>query len=304
MIVGATSFTRTFLGLWKPLSSILLWSISVTAIHEFVPQAQLWVSSLPLTVAGVALGVILTFRNNATYARYWEGRTLWGGLINDCRSMIRQIVTFLRVSPDAADYAEREQFIRESALRIAAFAHALRHHLRGEDSQLELGTLLSGEERERLRRFTNVPTGIVMIFGEELGKARGRGWLDTVATTALDRTLIEFADIQGGCERILNTPLPPVYTHIAHRIVILFCFLLPFGLVTEMKLLTPVMVTMVAFTFLLLSQITLLLENPFGLRANDLPLTAMSRTIEIDVRQSVGITPVPPPVSPDHGVLL
>ncbi|MCC2668064.1 MAG: uncharacterized protein K0Q72_535, partial [Armatimonadetes bacterium] len=198
----------------------------------------------------------------------------------------------------------REQYIQEMTYRVMAFAHALRHHLRREDSELELRDLLPPWEVTQLRQMSNVPAGVVMLLGSGLAQARREGWADTIALAALDETLTEFAAIQGGCERIRNTPLPPVYTQIGHKVVLLYCALLPFGMVTEVQLLTPVVVVVIAFAILSLSRITLLLENPFGLRANDLPLTALCRTIEIDLRQALAEVNVPPPVEPTHGILL
>lgn len=310
MIVSKkVSVTRALLSLWRPLTCVLIWSVVITALHWRFPKWELWISPMPLSVAGVALSILLAFRNNATYERYWEGRTLWGRLVNASRSFARQLVVFFHHVPGEPGQLstfciEREQYIREMTYRVIAFAHALRHHLRNEDSELELRELLPEWELVRLRRMSNVPAGVLMLLGSGLAHARREGWADTITLSALDETLTELATIQGGCERIKNTPLPPVYSQIGHKVVHLYCALLPFGLVTEVQLLTPIVVLVIAFAVLTLSRITLLLENPFGLRANDLPLTALCRTIEIDLRQALDEAEVPPPVAPVHGILL
>jgi putative membrane protein len=292
---------------------MLVWSVLITVLHWRFPKWELWISALPLSVAGVALGTLLAFRNSATYDRYWEARTLWGRLVNASRTFARQLVVFFHHMPAETGPAAgqvsglcraREQYIQEMTYRVMAFAHALRHHLRREDAELELRDLLPPWEVTQLRQMSNVPAGVVMLLGSGLAQARREGWADTIALAALDETLTEFAAIQGGCERIRNTPLPPVYTQIGHKVVLLYCALLPFGMVTEVQLLTPVVVVVIAFAILSLSRITLLLENPFGLRANDLPLTALCRTIEIDLRQALAEVNVPPPVEPTHGILL
>jgi putative membrane protein len=143
-----------------------------------------------------------------------------------------------------------------------------------------------------------------MLMGEQLGEVRQRGWVDPILIANLDETLTELATIQGGCERIRNTPLPPVYTDIGHKIVLVFCALLPFGLVRDLGPLMPPAALVIAFAFLLLSRISLLLENPFGLRPNDLPLTSLSRVIEIDLRDALGEEDVPRPLQPEAGILL
>ncbi|MBC8104018.1 MAG: hypothetical protein H7Z41_15705 [Cytophagales bacterium] len=303
---------RTFVSLGRPLSLTLLWATAVAVVHWRFPQGLIWMSPLPITVVGVALGVLLAFRNNAGYDRYWEGRTLWGRLVNASRSFVRQLVSFLRTDEGAAEgqpvnygeHEEREEFLRGIAYRVMAFAHALRHHLRGEDPFLELIVLLPADEIAHLQRVQNIPAALLMLIGKQLAGARRRGWLDSVLIVALDETLTELAAIQGGCERIRNTPLPPVYTDIGHKIVLVFCFLLPFGLVRDLGPLMPPAVLVIAFAFLLLSRISLLLENPFGLRPNDLPLTSLSRIIEIDLRDALEEEDVPQPLQPEAGILL
>lgn len=313
IVSNQVSFTRALFSLRRPLSLLVAWSVLIAAAHWRFPKWELWISPMPLTVAGVALSILLAFRNNASYERYWEARTLWGRLVNASRTFARQLVVFCQHSPAESDPStgqqpdycrEREQYITEMTYRVMAFANALRHHLRRGDPQLELQELLPAWEMAQLRRMRNVPAGVLMLLGAGLAHARSRRWMDPISLAALDETLTEFAAIQGGCERIKNTPLPPVYTQIGHKVVLLYCALLPFGLVTEVELLTPLLVVVIAFAVLTLSHITLLLEDPFGLRANDLPLTALCRTIEVDLRQALAEADVPPPVEPVHGILL
>lgn len=265
-------------------------------------------SPLPISVAGVALGVLLAFRNSAGYERYWEGRTLWGRLVNASRSYVRQCISFLRIphgphENSQLEFQQREEFIRRMTYRVIAFAHALRHHLRNEDPFLELVDLLPVEEIARLRRARNVPAVLLVQMGEQLAEARQNGLLDSILLGTLDQTLTELATIQGSCERIRNTPLPPVYTDIGHKVVLVFCALLPFGLVRDLGPLMPPITLVIAFAFLLISRISLLLENPFGLRPNDLPLTTLSRVIEIDLRDALGEDDLPQPLQPVAGIL-
>lgn len=311
MIVSRNiSFRRIFWTLGTPLMSLAAWALGVATVHHFYPESRLWVSPLPFTVAGAALSIFLGFRNNAAYDRYWEGRSLWGRLVNTSRSFTRQLITYLREEADPSTQhgdkplSEREQYIRRMSYLEVAFVHSLRHHLRGEDPMLELMRFMEPSDWERLQKKRNIPNAILLLLGSQLAVARQRGWLDSIQLSALDSTLTDFANIHGSCERIRNTPLPPVYTGVADRLVLAFCGILPFGLVVDLGLLAPIVVTIVSFAFLVLSRISSLLENPFGTRPNDLPLTALSRTIEIDVRQSLDEQDVPTPVEPVNGILL
>src|SRR5690606_37389193 len=105
--------------------------------------------------------------------------------------------------------------------------------------------------------------------------------------------------VQGGCERIKNTPIPWSYTVLMHSIVAVYCFALPFGLVQTTKLLTPIVVALIAYAFLGLDAVGDELEEPFGHDYNDLPLTALSRTIEVNLLQQLGETELPPLLTPD-----
>jgi putative membrane protein len=149
---------RTIVSLGRPLTMMALWATLVAVVHWRFPQGFLWTSPLAITVAGVALGVLLSFRNSAGYDRYWEGRTLWGRLVNASRTFVRQSVSFLRTHHGTlSEREEREEFIRGMAYRVMAFSHALRHHLRREDPFLELIVLLPADEIARLQRVQNVP---------------------------------------------------------------------------------------------------------------------------------------------------
>ena len=305
------SLVRTVASTRRPLTFTLVWAVLVSVIHWKLPQGLIWMSPLPLTTAGVALGVLLGFRNTVGYSRYWEGRSLWGRLVNASRSFVRQGSAFVLLGPQdepasdtPAETAERKAFLQSLIYYAIAFPHALRHHLRGEDPFLEITPLISHKALVRLQRMQNVPAGILVLIGEHLALARRRGWIDTILFAHLDQTLTEFAAVQGGCEKIRNTPIPPVYTDVGHKVTIVFCALLPFGLVRDLGPLMPPAVLIIAFVFLLLSRISLLLENPFGLRPNDLALTAICRVIEIDLRDALGESDVPKPIAPENGILL
>lgn len=310
IVTQKISFRRIFWTLGTPLFSLAAWALAVSLLHHVWPQSPIWVSPLPFTAAGAAISIFLAFRNNAAYDRYWEGRSLWGRLVNYSRSFPRQLITYLRDVTESANpdtdkpTSEREQYIRKMSYRLIAFAHALRHHLRNEDPTLELKIFLTPAELEKVKDKRNTPNAVLALMGGQLALARQYGWLDSIQLASLDATLTEFANIQGSCERIRNTPLPPTYTLVTDRVVMIYCGLLPLGIVTDLGFVTPIVVMVISFAFLMLSRISSLLENPFGLRSNDLPMTTLCRTIEIDVRQTLDERDTPPPIEPLNGILL
>lgn len=305
MIVdGKISVPRVLINLGRPMAVILLVTTIVTVLHWRFAQKWDGVSSTPFTVIGIALSVFLNFRNNTVYSRWWEGRTLWGALINHSRTFARQAATYLAASPVEEETGELRALRRELVLRHIGFVHAFRLHLRDDDPCVGLEGYVPHEEVEHYRSHArNIPSAVLHTQGERLRYAWSRGWLRDFHLPAVDQTVTEFTNILGGCERIKNTPLPPVYTYLGHKVVVAYCCLLPFGLVNDLGLGTPVAVLAISVAFLILDRISFLIETPFGMRVNDLPLGAMSRTIEIDLKQRLG-DEAPEPAKPQQGVLL
>ena len=243
-------------------------------------------SILPFSLLGVALAVFLGFRNNASYERFWEARKLWGSLIIETRTLARQALTLPSAAP-----AER----RELVLTLIAFTHALRHQLRGTDATSDIRRLVAdpaAHARALSARFK--PAVLLLQFNERLHAARARGEIDPILAAAFEPGLAALSGVLGGCERIANTPLPFTYSVIIHRIIYLFAFLLPFGLVETAGLWTPIIVGFVAYMFFALEALSDEIEEPFGTAPNDLALDAMSHTTEASLRELLG-EPAPQP---------
>jgi putative membrane protein len=177
-------------------------------------------------------------------------------------------------------------------------------HLRDGIDWNTLVRYLDADEIEALRNQRNVPIAILQSTAAELRDAHRAGMIHPQHLPALDQCLADLTDIQGGCERIKHTPIPHSYTVLIHGIVALYCFGLPFGLVDTLHIWTPTVVLIVAYAFLGLDAVGDEIEDPFGSDVNDLPLNALSRTIEINLLQAIGETQIPDPILPDqHGVL-
>jgi ion channel-forming bestrophin family protein len=269
-------------------------------------------TTLPFTFIGLALGIFLGFRNNTSYDRFWEGRKLWGSLVNTTRSLTRQILTLVCEPPDKplgaepATAPESEAIVafrREMVYRVIAYVHAFRFHLREQDRLQDLAPFLSATEIESLRTEHNRPIAILQSLGHRIRDAWQRGWIHPMHVPVLEQSLAALTDIQGGCERIKHTPIPLSYTSLIHQIVALYCFALPFGITKTVGALTPIVVGIVAYAFFGLDAIGDEIENPFGKDANDLPLSTLSRMIEVNLRQRLGETELPPLFKPKSGVL-
>ncbi|MGE0707660.1 MAG: bestrophin family protein [Planctomycetota bacterium] len=268
---------------------------------------QLSVTQTPFTLIGLALSIFLGFRNNTSYQRFWEGRILWGRLVNTSRSLSRQLLTLLTPRENTGEgegAPELRAWQQAMVHRVAAYPHTLRLFLRDERDLAELGRLIPPEEVPGLAASTNPPMRLVQGLGERVSEAWRRGWLDTYHLPVLERSLSDLIDIQGGCERIKNTPIPLSYNLLLHRIAAIYCLTLPLGILKDVGLATPLVVLLVSYAFYGLDAIGDEIEDPFGTEPHDLPLGALSTTIERNVRDLLGETELPPPAQPVGQLLL
>ncbi len=284
---------------------VLLISILVTAAEKSTPEQLFDVHTIPFTLTGVALSIFLGFRNNAAYERWWEGRKLWGALVNTSRTFARQALTLIAPPHDATPEVKAEvlEFERDLVHRAIAFVHTTRHALRDEDLGQDVQRLLPADEVEALRKESNKPSAVSFAIAMRIKGAFDRGFIHPMHLPTLEATLVAFTDIHGGCERIKSTPIPFSYTTLIHRIVAVYCYCLPFGLVTEIGVLTPIASLVVSYAFFGLDIVGDEIEQPFGYDANDLPLSSISRMIEINLRQRLGEKDLPPPLTPVDEVL-
>lgn len=295
MIINPTpSLARIVREVHRPLIALFVWDVIVTVTYYVLPFRA---PSLPLTLFGSGLALFLGLRDNAAYARWWEGRVLWGAMINASRSLSRATLSMIQ--------GEDEQGIslrRAIILRQTAYVNALRCQLRRQDPKPEVLRFLSIEEAAEPLKFTNVANGLLNGTGARVGAALNQGRIDTIQQAQLEQVLIDIANAQGGMERIKNTPLPMQYRFFPAFFTRLFCVLLPIGLVETLGWATPVGSTLAGLMFLAVLAIGDDLVDPFANSVHDVPLNAMCRTIEIDLLQAIGDTPEPP-VEQVRGVL-
>lgn len=253
-------------------------------------------SAVPFSLFGLALSVFMGFRNNVCYDRWWEARKQWGDLIVQARSLARESAVLLAAS---TANPVQERLVR----RCIGFGYALAARLRDQDMLEAVRPWVQPEELDTLAGNRNVPDALLMAINRDLAACLRRGELTDILYQGLTQRVAQCAAIQAACERIKYTPTPFAYSLLLHRTAWLFCLLLPFGLVGTLEYLMPVAVTIIAYTFFGLDALGDELEDPFGLEANDLPLSALARVIEIDLLDGLGVRPLPEPAQPVDCVL-
>ncbi|WP_322014410.1 bestrophin family protein [Paraburkholderia sp. J12] len=284
------------------LCIVLGFSIIAVASHDHILKVTVNLSTVPFSLIGIALAVFLGFRNNASYDRYWEGRKLWGQLLNETRSLTREALTLTlpNAAPNGDTVAARA---RELVQILGALPHALRHQLRHTDPQPDLARILPPALFERVMASRFRPMTLVLCASEWVRNETREGRLDGYAVLAFERNLNGLSDVIGGCERIASTPLPFAYTVMIHRTVYFFCALLPFGLVDSIGALTPVFAVFVAYAFMAHEAIASQIEDPFGTEDNDLALDAMSTYIEAALHDLLGDPTTLPTRTPEDFII-
>jgi putative membrane protein len=270
----------------------------VTLVHGNLFTVKITLTAVPFTLIGLPLAIFLGFRNTTAYDRYWEARKLWGEIVHRTRTLARQCQGLIHL-PELIDPARRAQDVRvRMAHRAIAFVHALRLQLRDEQDDAVLQRWLMPAEFEQARGTSNPADTLMLHMGRDLGECVRRGQIDPCLAAQVDGTLSSLTASAASCERIKNTPVPFSYTLLLHRTAYMYCFLLPFGLVDTTGFMTPFVVGIVAYTFFGLDALGDEIEEPFGLESNDLPLDTLCRAIEINLRESLGETDLPPPLLP------
>ena len=250
----------------------VVWSALVVAVHKYI--WPIGISSTVHSLVGVALGLLLVFRTNASYDRFWEGRKLWGGIVNECRNLSRASRSLLKGDPQ----------LYEALIHwTSAFTYASMHRLRNTEGLGPAASLLPRDEVDAVLAAGNVPLAVSIRMNECLVQAQDRGLISDYLLGALDQNIQLLIDYLGGCERIHRTPLPFVYVVHLRRALLLYCFTLPFALVTEFGWAAVADTFGVAYIFFGIEEIGVEIEDPFGLDANDLPLLEICDRIHADL---------------------
>ncbi|TDQ38554.1 bestrophin family protein [Thiopseudomonas denitrificans] len=248
-------------------------------------------SLAPFSILGLMLSLLLGFRNNASYARWWEARQQLGSLLVQARSLARLATSYLDGTPQQ----------QASALRIIlllrGFSRVLLRSLRHPEIRGCLDDLLDGQEAAVVYQSRNPADTLLRMLSTEIATAHRTGLLSDILVTTFEARVTALADIQAACERLHNTPIPFAYMLLVHRTAYIFCFLLPFGLVGSTGTATPFISALVAYAFFGLDALSEELEEPFGERPNQLPLLAIERTLEINMLEALGL-PTPEPLQP------
>lgn len=270
----------------RSLMVTLLASV-IVLVETLHPAYFSKVNATPFTLLGLSLSIFMSFRNNACYDRWWEGRKQLGQMIIDVRSLARETQVL-------GDSVERAGLLRG----LCGFAHGLIARLRLEDEAQAIKPWIGVDAGH-----PNLPDNVLQKVGARFSALAEQGVISEWRYTQWEARLVSLSQVQASCERIKSMPLPFPYTLLLHRTIYLFCILLPFAMAEPLGWLTPVFTAIVSYTFFGLDEIGDDLEDPFGFDENDLPCNAIVRTLEREMLAALGEIDLPPALEPVDYVL-
>lgn len=285
----------------------LAYGYLVCVLNAYAYFEHLTLPDTEISVFGIAVAIMLGFRNNEAYNRYWEARTAWGDLTNASRNFASQVMGYIH-PPVTQNHVSQQALADvhgELVYRQLAFLNVLRLQLRLEETWEELKPFLSDSEYQDLKKAVNKATVLNHRQSQRLKELAMSGWIKEHAyVLGLMESVKIFFALQGRCERIKNTPLPRQYGFFTRSFVWIFVLLLPFGLVQHLGWGAFPIYIILASIFTITERIGNRTEEPFEQKLEDVPMTSICRNIEIDLRQQLGESSVPPPLKPKDGVLM
>jgi putative membrane protein len=263
--------------IWADLIVISFYAIAVGLADETDLVKGVTVP-IPITSAlGTAVVLLLAFRTNQSYERWWEARVIWGAIVNDSRTLIRQFQSFR--SKDAPDAA-----LKDLTERQIVWCYALGESLRKLPFSDKVSTYLQSHQVE----MDNIPNALLSLHSQQIREAYEDQHINSYQQVQLDTTVARLTDAMGKCERIKNTVFPKSYSLLIHFVIYVFATLLPFGLNNE-KLVVEIGLTIVIpAVFISIERTSILMQDPFENRPLDTPMTALAETIEMNLRQMTG----------------
>ncbi len=264
---------------WLRVVVSMIFALIITIIYQ---NGLTWIHQPTLVslIPSVVLGLLLVFRTNTSYDRFWEGRKVIGGIIISCRSLSRQI--WVNIPEKTLAYTEKKKAV---ILLLAGFLIGTKLHLRNENVDKKLQSIISENQYLELKEVNHIPLRIAKWIGDYFRQAYDLNYIDSIQLSTYNQILDSMVKDETACERILNTPIPLAYAiHIKH-LLLFYCFALPFQMVAQLSWMTIPAVGVISFALLGIEAIGLEIENPFGYDPNDLPLDKMCDRLLLDLEE-------------------
>ena len=263
---------------------ILLGGIAsiVVLMNRFVIKID--VNSVPWTIVGVALGLLLVFRTNTAYDRYWEGRRMWGGIANSSYALISAILGYV------GNHDPKTRAIQEKITHlISALPILIKQKLRDQRDLKEIEKFITSDEMQLLENAQNYPIALHGLLVKEINRGYKENAITKEAGNLINTCLNEYINCLGSCERIKNTPLPVAYVLHTKRFLYLFCATISLPLVNYFNTWSILITIFISYALIGIEEIGVEIEDPFGDDPNDLPIDEICQNIISNAQNSFEI---------------
>lgn len=270
--------------------AITVYTVLIAVAYQQYHFARITIPLAIPAVLGTVISLLLGFRSNQAYDRWWEARHIWGAIVNDSRTLARQVMSFTHNGYNGREInAFRERII----CRQIGWTFSLGRHLRNENALKGLEKYLEKEELTYVGQVENIPSALLDRMGGDLRLAMEKGWVNSYQQVEIDKTISRLCDSMGKCERIKNTVFPVTYSLYIHLSLMLFIGMLPFGVIEYFGFLEVPMVVAISACFLLIEKMAIHLQDPFENKPTDTPVTSIASGIEKNLLQLCQLQPVP-----------
>lgn len=306
MILTKKMDVRKLYSLTKNNLWFLLASCALTFISTYFTDAAIFKAlSFPTGIIGTALAFLIGFRNNSAYDRWWEARKIWGELINDSRHFSLKVISFLSNQWNAdLSKEEIESAQKRLIYRHIAFVWSVNKHLRKLEWKKTISPFLSNEEFDKLKQEQHIPLAILKNQVLDIKLLHEKKYFEDFRHLSFDGIMENFNDALGKSERIKNTVFPMQYNWYMQYAIWVFLTILPLSLAGFLGLWFLPLSFLIGYVFILLEYLGRHIENPFENHPNDTPIDALSRTIEINLKEVLGEKNLPEKIEPREGKYL
>ncbi|WP_224994423.1 bestrophin family protein [Cesiribacter sp. SM1] len=281
-------FSKVKLDLFRVLLFSVLFHILKYSVAEHLPEVPF---QLP-TILGTSISLLLAFNVNQSYDRWWEARKVWGAIVNDSRTLVVQLKQFV----DSSTYPDGSSVVKKMAHRQIAWCYCLGQSLRKLTPLLpEQEPLLSSQDLDFVNRNNNKPYALMMLHGQDLKNLYQAKAINSFQQVQLDSTIMRLVDSMGKAERINSTVFPVTYRIFIHFFIYLFLVILSLALVETIGIYEIPVLILIASTFFLIEKTARHMQDPFRNKPTDTAVTAIARTIEINIKQVLQEQDVPAP---------
>ncbi len=277
---------------WTYMVGKIKWDLAIVAVFAFMidlisRKSDFTIPSSLGAFMGTSIALLLSFKLSQSYDRWWEARKVWGCIVNDSRSLVLQLQAFVKQTDNPV--------VEQMARRQIGWCYALGESLRHLDPLKDLKRFVSEDELERIAQHKNVPLGTINEHKKDLRTLFNDEVINEFQQLQIDSTLVRLVESMGKCERIKNTYFPKTYRITLHLFIYTFLVLLSFSFGSFHQAIDVLLLVAISIPFFLLEKIAYHIQDPFENRPTDTSVTAISQTIETNIKQLIGDSDLPEP---------